>query len=53
MAQVSELFQGAHARLAPEVTHLDLDAVRRFEPWLHAAAEGAPAALLPFAIDVR
>jgi ClpP class serine protease len=49
--QVSELLHGARAQLAPEVPHLDV--ARRFEPWLRAAAEGGPAALLPFAIDVH
>jgi protease-4 len=49
--QVGEFLRGAHARLGPHAPHLEW--VRRLEPWLRAAAEGAPAALLPFAIDVR
>jgi protease-4 len=49
--QVAEFLRGAHARLGPHAPHLEW--VRRLEPWLRAAAEGAPAALLPFAVDVR
>jgi protease-4 len=49
--QFSEMLQGARAQLAPETPQMNL--VRRLEPWLRAIAEGGPAALLPFAIDVR
>lgn len=49
--QFGEMLQGARAQLAPDAH--ELAPVRRLEPWLRALAEGTPAALLPFAIDVR
>jgi protease-4 len=48
--QVGEFLRGG-VRLGLDAPHLEW--VRRFEPWLRAASEGAPAALPPFAIDVR
>ena len=48
--QVAEFLRGG-VRLGLDAPHLEW--VRRLEPWLRAASEGAPAALLPFAVDVR
>ncbi|HEY5656406.1 MAG TPA: signal peptide peptidase SppA [Myxococcota bacterium] len=50
-AQIGEFLRGAQLRLAPPTPQWEL--LRRLEPWLRAAADGAPAALLPFAIDAR
>ena len=49
--QIAEFLGGGRARLGLRAPQLEW--VRRLEPWLRAAAEGAPVALLPFAIDVR
>jgi protease-4 len=49
--QIGEFLRGARVRLGPQAPHLEW--LRRLEPWLRAAADGAPAALLPFAVDVR
>ena len=49
--QLDELFQGVRASVFQETPITRLAA--RLEPWLEAAAEGAPVALLPFAIEIH
>jgi len=49
--QVGEFLGGGRTRLGVRAPHLEW--VQRLEPWLRAAAEGAPVALLPFAVEVR
>jgi protease-4 len=49
--QLAELFQGARATLWGTLPVSD--AVRRAGPWLRAVADGAPAALMPFAVEIR
>ena len=48
--QLAEVLRGARAQGPPG---LDAERARDLEPWLRAALEGGPAALLPFRIDVR
>ena len=49
--QVGEFLRGGRTRLGLHAPHLEW--VQRLEPWLRAAAEGTPVALLPFAVEVR
>ncbi len=49
--QVGEALRGTAARLVP--LGPDAQLLRRMEPWLGAAADGAPAALLPFLVEIR
>jgi protease-4 len=51
VGQLDELLRGVGARLVPFTPAAEL--VRRLEPWLRAAAQRAPVALLPFEIDIR
>ena len=49
--QVGDFLRGGRTQLGLHAPHLEW--VQRLEPWLRAAAEGTPVALLPFAVDVR
>jgi protease-4 len=51
LEQFDDVLRGAAVRLAPATPAADL--LRRLEPWLHAAASRAPAALLPFALEIH
>jgi protease-4 len=49
--QVAEFLRGGRTRLGVHAPQLEW--VQRLEPWLRAAAEGTPAVLPPFTVDVR
>jgi protease-4 len=51
LEQIDDALRGAAVRLAPASPAADV--ARRLEPWLHAAASGAPATLLPFALEIH
>jgi protease IV len=48
--QIQEMLSPVHASLLPRAATGEL---RRLEPWLQAAAEGAPVVLLPFNLEVH